>query len=180
MPSPKILFGLTLLSLILSGCSSRHVPRLEQTDREHSVDNLVRTRLSASTNCVEVGEQILFTAQIENRSRTPFSLFGVPPIDMVLEPAKNTQQPVQRWSETNQFPLSLDPILLAGESRQYHWLWVADQRYTDGVGVKLEVHVSQKSGHRQEVSPSAVYVGVHTHPLEQTEGGSWRCADFLR
>lgn len=131
---PRLIFSILVVGYLLAACGPRSIGRIEPVVQENGDRGEFWHRLTASTNCAEVGEEVLFTAEITNESPNPLTVTDNPPFDIIIRPFRygGDAQPVQRWSESDQYPDDIDPVLMPGETRTYTWRWVADAAYAQG------------------------------------------------
>ena len=118
----------------LAACGPSGLGRIAPIVQENGNHGAFWQRLGSNTNCAEVGEEVVFTAQITNESTKPLTVTDDPPFDIVIRPFKfgNNAGPIQRWSETDQYPQDINPVLAPGETRTYTWRWRADAVYAQG------------------------------------------------
>lgn len=144
----------------------------------------VAASLTASTNCVTVGETVTFTLALTNTTTVPMTLTGTHPIEMVLEGFRGS--PILHWSATASYPSSVDPVLHPGEQCRYSWPWVADAMYASsewesGPGVVVHGMLQiQNNGNTITTNNLQVYVGVNAYSFIGSEVArdSVQCTDM--
>ena len=152
---------------LLTGCGRWGLGRIEPISEEN-IGGAYYHRLSASTNCAEVGEEVVFTAEVTNLTAEPLTVVEQPPLDIIIRPAQSGGSigPFQRWSETAQYPQDLNPVLAPHETRTYTWRWIADAVYTskdpfyNGIQVDMPVTVQYASGGKRSTPVADLAVGV--------------------
>jgi hypothetical protein len=178
-----ILVLILIVGLIgLSACGRRNIGRIEPVAEENGERGEYWQRLTASTNCAEIGEEVLFTAEIINEGTRPLTVADTPPFDIIIRPFRfgGNAGPIQRWSETDQYPQDINPVLAPGETRTYTWRWIADAAYAQGTVNKYGTSVIMPltlAGQGTSPLPHVV-VGVKAHP-EFGNGGAF-CSDLRR
>lgn len=179
----RILVLLVSMTMLI-GCL-RSVGRIEPVVQESYEPGLFRHRLTASTNCAEVGEVVVFTAELTNESHAPFTIVEQPPLDIIIRPFwfGNDAPPITRWSATDQYPHDINPVLAPGGKRVYTWHWIADAAYTqvnirnNGTTVQMPLTIERtKGGGRFSVPLPDVVVGVKANPMLGNGGVS--CKDL--
>lgn len=125
-----LMVGLTLFT----ACGRRNLGHIEPVVRENGERGDFWHRLTSSTNCAEIGEEVIFTAEITNESTKPLTVTDTPPFDIIIRPFRfgGDVGPIQRWSDTDNYPHYIDPVLAQGETRTYTWRWPADAAYAQG------------------------------------------------
>lgn len=170
----RVLLLGTFWIIALGACSLRN-GYIEPVISENANPDLVH-RLTASTNCAEVGEEIVFTGEVQNPGKQPFRVTETPPFDIVIQPYDGTG-PVVRWSETDQYPRDINPDLQPGETRTYSWRWVATEAYVadaiqvSGIIVRMPVTYRYPQGGGGGPSEVDVIVGVKLNPVLGGTGG---------
>ena len=167
-----------LVLLFISGCSDRSIPRREPVGD---------SSLIASTNCVEVGDTVTFTINLQNLSGKTTTIAGTPPFDVTVTPVKWDKlepAPLVRWSATDRYPINPATVLVAGEQRTYTWQWQATQEFAQ---VKLRdknIKVTFSRGMLQtDDGPHApsgethVFIGVNTY---YSSTGWWQCSEMTQ
>jgi len=163
----------------LLACGVRNIGRIEPVVAERSRHGKYRQRLTASTNCAEIGEEVLFTAEIINEGTTPLTVTDTPPFDISIHPFNSggNAGPIQRWSETDQYPQDINPVLAPGETRTYTWRWIADAAYAQGGLSNYGTSVIMPLTFAWGMTPlPPVVVGVKMNP-QYGNGGAF-CSDF--
>lgn len=172
-----------LFSLVILTACSRSLGRIEPVVATNMLGAWVRQQLTASTNCAEVGQEVVFTATLTNATTTPLTILEQPPLDIVIRPFAG-RAGVTRWSATDQYPKDINPVLAAGETRTYTWRWVADAAYTsastfeNGIQVEMPVTVRRPGGSAEKAPLSPMIVGVKFNPMLGGRGAF--CADLRR
>jgi hypothetical protein len=111
--------SIILSQTIVLACGPNRLPAKEPITSTYNSTLLVR-QLTASTNCAEIGEEVVFTATITNPSKLLLPVLERPAFDMLIRAeAPTTTSVIQRWSETNQYPGNINPVLQPGETRTY-------------------------------------------------------------
>lgn len=125
---------LLMLAIICAACQSDSGIEGGPTPTRGPIQELhgsgdVTLELSASTNCVNVGENVYFKVRILNATTAPVTLTNT--LDITIRAARPaiSNEIVQQWSETNQYPEHLKTVLLPGEEIAYEWPWVGDRAY---------------------------------------------------
>ncbi|HEY0733703.1 MAG TPA: hypothetical protein VGD69_02255 [Herpetosiphonaceae bacterium] len=178
-----ILWLILIVVLIeLLACGRRNIGRIEPVTQENGERGEYWQRLTASTNCAEIGEEVVFTGEITNEGTRPLTVTDTPAFDIIIRPFRSGGDagPIQRWSETNQYPHAMDPVLAPGETRTYTWRWRADAAYAQGTvrnyGTSVIMPLTLTG---QGISPVPdVVVGVKANPM-YGDGGAF-CSDFRR
>lgn len=195
MPHYRIIPLLILTAWVLTSCTvtlpfsahglERPLPTIGPVQQVTGISELIRTELTATTNCANIGDVITFTGRVTNESNHPLTITSYPPFDFVLRPANwrsNASMPVQHWSEISSDASSANPVLAPGETRTYLWQWIADAVYGQrGVnGIRVTFIIGEIP---QETRPSGgpeVWVGVHTMPGGEVSEAGIECAALLR
>ena len=174
-----------LVLLFVSSCSDRSIPRRSPVSSGSA--QAFSTELTASTNCVEVGDIITFTINLQNLSDKTTTITGTPPFDITLTPVRIDQTdsaPLVRWSATDQYPIDPATILLPGERHTYSWRWQASQefalvtRYDKNVRVALsQGELQREDGTGTPAGETRVFIGVNKY---SSSGGLWKCSDMAQ
>jgi hypothetical protein len=160
------------LHTLLLGCSLFSTERIQPIVTENSGGGLVAHRLRISANCADFGEEVIFTVEIRNNTDVPLPIKERPPFDIILRPVATPNDPAQfiRWSETDQYPPDVDPVLAPKEERTYSWRWIADAKYAtpsvfvSGVNVDVPLTVQFEGGGEDSSPVSPPTLGVGAHP----------------
>ena len=174
-----------LVLLFVSSCSDRSIPRRSPVSSGSA--QAFSTELTASTNCVEVGDIITFTINLQNLSDKTTTITGTPPFDITLTPVRIDQPdsaPLVRWSATDQYPVDPATILLPGERRTYTWRWQASQEFALVTRYDKNVRVALSQGELQRENSTGtpagetrVFIGVNKY---SSSGGLWKCSDMAQ
>ena len=140
---PRVLFLCLAIgiSVLLAGCiqlpprSGVVAPTIGPVQRGSGGVGVHQVTLS-NTNCADVGEMVTLTGQITNTKTIPITVTGTPAFDIVITPNNpdgsfGLGAPIQRWTESADYPGDPNPVLMAGEARTYVWRWQADAAYAD-------------------------------------------------
>ena len=183
MPRWMLVVMVSVGMSLLTGCGPWGLGRIEPISEEN-IGGAYYHRLSASTNCAEVGEEVVFTAEVTNLTAEPLTVMEQPPLDIIIRPYRPSGSAggVHRWSETAQYPQDLEPVLAPHETRTYTWRWIADAVYTsdsifyNGILVDMPVTVQYPSGGKSNTPVPDLVVGVKVHP-ERGQAGVF-CKDM--
>jgi hypothetical protein len=118
----KLVAGAMSLALALVACGEPTPPTRGPVQASGGQQDSGKLTLSASTNCALLGETLTFTLQVKNTATYPLEFTGPPLFDMTI---KRVGQPQVRWSETDQYPATINPVMAPGEIRDYQWQWVS-------------------------------------------------------
>jgi hypothetical protein len=179
---------LVLVALLLTSCDlwqgeGGPIPTLGPMQTGGEADDTL-IELTSTTNCAEIGEVVTFTVRIANHRKTPATFTGTPLFDVVIRPAKYRLTPVQRWSESNQYPATINPVFAPGEERTYQWHWTADAIYAPAAveGNGVEVTLTTAYFRSDTIFPQGgslppFVIGVMSRNLPN---GAIRCAEMRR
>ena len=179
-------FGMTML---LSSCGFREgPPRLEPVEFGGIGNNIdLGTKVIASTNCAQIGEWVTFEVVLHNGVDFPIELTDSPPFDLILKPAQwnlSDPQPIERWSDSYQYPQEIDRVLEPGERQSYTWKWQANTQFTQQDPHENMIRMTFWRGHisRDGRSPSSAgslesFMGVEWY---SGDIGTWACTDMPR
>jgi hypothetical protein len=180
------LFSLTVivLGMLLSSLTTPQY-REDRVTREFN-SNIFSVRFTASTNCAQPGDEVVFKAQVHNLTDQSLLIRESPPFDIVIEAySPTTTSVLQRWSNTDQYPKQIEPVLAPGENRTFTWRWIADAVYTTGSGFHDGVLVSmpvtgqiQGKSNISGIFASQMMIGVGSHPT--LAGRPVSCASLKR
>jgi hypothetical protein len=185
-----------VVGVTLGGCRSpialpsgheRPLPTIGPLQNITGTSGDILLEITAPTNCAEIGDQVTFTGRITNKATYPVTIITVPLVDFVISPANwrasKGPKPIQRWSQTNQYPQNINPILAPGEQRTYQWHWTADAVYGEfGVnGVQTQFVVGEMPLKTSSfIGGIDVWVGVRTIPGGESSESGIACADMRR
>lgn len=180
----RLLSLLYLMSALNLAACAPGGANIERVVSENGDPGVINHRLTASTNCAEVGDEVVITAKITNLWRTALTVTSSPPFDIIIRPYRygGNAQPVQRWSDTDQYPRDLNPELVPGETRMYQWRWIADAAYSkselrdSGITVQMPLPIRHVGTGERETPISDLPIGGKFHPGI----GAWGmfCADL--
>ena len=138
MPRVLLLIALLVGTSLLTQCgllplpipSAPPFPTVGPVQRISGNASRTMAVIQSSTNCAEIGEMVTFTASFTNTATYPVTITTEPVMDMVLMPSRwdpaDGPEPVQRWSESDQYPTDLPTVVQPGEEWVYQWRWQAD------------------------------------------------------
>ena len=142
--------------------------------------------IQANTNCAEIGEMVTFTASFTNTATYPVTITTEPVMDMVLMPAQwdptDGPEPVQRWSESDQYPTDLPTVVQPGEEWVYQWRWQADPvfRSQKGSEVRAQLVTGQIQLRASSVPEGGPEVWVGVGAMRLPGGGAVECYELER
>ena len=190
MPRVLLLSMLLVISMLLPGC----VPFAEQFTPAVPTIGPVQHRsgntytpiyhIQANTNCADIGEMVTFTARVTNTLTFPVTITTEPVMDIVLSPANwdpaDGPEPIQRWSESAEYPEDFPTEMQTGEEWVYQWRWQADAVYgaggVNGVRAQLQMGQVQLRGSAIPSGGPDVDVGVE----HMTWGNGVECTQLER
>ena len=115
-------WGVFIIGLVvLAACGEPTPPTIGPIQTGGGRPDRGELTLSATTNCALVDEPITFTLRMVNPADYPLQFTNPPLFDMTIVKSKGVQI---RWSDTDQYPATINPTLAPGEVREYHWQWV--------------------------------------------------------
>lgn len=175
------------LLLVLHACGPRRIPTLEPVRAGSGGRGDFEREIVASTKCAEVGETVTFTVTFANRTQELLTLTGTPLFDITLEPGIWTRpgtRPRERWSESDQYPANVAPVLQPGEQREYTWRWVASPRFAQQGPNDNNLAVSYSmgdiifsAGGRTPAGSTPLGIGIGTY---SDANGIWPCNELRR
>ncbi|NOK63285.1 MAG: hypothetical protein GFH27_549325n7 [Chloroflexi bacterium AL-W] len=191
MPPHRMWLVHLYLSVILtiSSCGFREgPPRLEPVEfGGGGSSGSFGAVTTVSTNCAEIGEWVTFEVTLHNGSEVVVELTDTPPFDLILEPAwweLTTPKPIDRWSESYQYPQEIDRVFEPGERQSYTWKWQAKSTFAQQARDVNMMQVTFWQGQRLRDGRSPASAGTNSSYIGvawYAEGtGSWRCADMRR
>lgn len=180
-----IMIMLAIMPMLLVGCIPGELlrqarqPRIEPVSLVSGGHGSETIALLANTNCAEVGEIVTFTLRIANQMTEPMTITGQLVLDIVLQPNNWTStepESFRYWSQSTQYPVAIDRVLVPGEEHIYQWQWVAKLVYSppNAQGVIASVNVGlieTPSGGATRAGDVRVAVGVDTMPGGESPAG---------
>jgi hypothetical protein len=187
---------LILLFILLSmtGCADvrqtlrdARIPTIGPVQGEVGRPGRASLTLSSNTNCAEIGEVITFDLRIANEATYPITLTGNLLFDIVLEPASWPLAgpiPARRWSESNQYPNTVNQVLAPGTAQTYQWQWAAEAVYgqagVKGIVASVSTAVLRPGDTNLQASKVEIGVGVHSMPGGESAHAGIECAAMQR
>lgn len=180
-----LLCGVPGLAYMLIDFNALSKPAIQPVEVESGRASVIDVSLRASTNCADVGEEVTFTVRVANLQDQPLQLVANPPFDIIIEPYQGGAGPTIRWSESDQYPATIDPVLAPREVRTFEWRWIADVVYdplttagASGTQVLVPISVINSNGMPEIASDIKLIVGVGFHPEAGNNGII--CSDMRR
>ena len=190
MPRVLLLSMLLVISIMLPGCiqlparSGVVAPTIGPIEQVHGGRERMIYGVTANTNCAEVGEMVTLTVGITNTATFPITATGTPALDIVITPnnpdgSSGPGAPIQRWTESADYPGDPNPVMAAGEARTYVWRWKADAAYTDyGAWVQFVTGDIVWEGAGTPAGGPEIMVGIGSVTVDVD--ASIPCADLTR
>ena len=194
MPRVLLLIALLLEIGLLTQCgqlplpipSAPPFPTVGPVQRISGSTHRTTAVLQASTNCADIGEMVTFTASFTNTVPYPITITTEPVLDIVLIPAQwdaaDGPEPIQRWSESDQYPENLPNVMQAGEEWVYQWRWQADPMFHSQGSTKV---LAQLQRGQIQLQNSAIPAGgpeveVGVAAMHLPGGGAVECYELER
>ncbi|NOK63291.1 MAG: hypothetical protein GFH27_549325n3 [Chloroflexi bacterium AL-W] len=190
MPRVLLLSMLLVISMLLPGCVpfaeqfTPAVPTIGPVQGLSGSTNRTTAVIQANTNCAEIGEMVTFTASFTNTVPYTVTITTEPIMDIVLSPANwdpaDGPEPIQRWSESEQYPHDFATVVEPGEEWVYQWRWQADAVYGAGGvnGVRAQLQMGQVQLRSSAIPSGGPQVAVGVEHM--TWGNGIECTQLER
>ena len=159
-----LLFALMIVVLGSCGLGTR-MPKRGPITAAGRISPQGNVSLTASLNCAFPGEEVMFDLEMMNNEPTALTLLGTPLIDIALSDGNKEVL----WSQSSSYPTDINPVLQAGERRQYQWRWIATD--LDG-SMGAVVFMNVKSPGSAASRPTELILPMGINIMQWTVGGS--------
>lgn len=110
-----------LIAVVLGSCGEPTPPTIGPIQIGGGNEEIGTLSLSATTNCAVLGETITFTLRVANTADYSLQFSNPPLFDMTIRKPNGLEI---RWSDTDQYPIDINPVMSPGEVREYQWTWM--------------------------------------------------------
>ena len=153
-----------LMVVLLASCGEAKPPKRGPITAAGRISRQGNVSLTASLNCAFPGEEVVFDLEMMNNEPTALTLLGTPLIDIALSDGNKEVL----WSQSSSYPTDINPVLQAGERRQYQWRWIATD--LDGI-MSAVVLMDVKSPGSAASRPTELILGLGVNSI------LWRVGD---
>ncbi|MBA3470162.1 MAG: hypothetical protein H0T53_11025 [Herpetosiphonaceae bacterium] len=162
--------------VVLAACGEPTPPTIGPLKIHGGSPNIGELTLSATTNCALRGETIMFTLRVVNPADYPLQFTNPPFFDMTIVKTKGVQI---RWSDTDQYPSAINPVMAPREVREYHWEWVSNME--GWLSIEVMTAALPPGDTTPNINQASLYFGVTYMSWEQGGvGGPIDCVELKR